>query len=336
MLAVHFSGRGKITLREAPTPAPRGTEVLVRVKSASICGTDRENLMGSGQATVPGHENAGIVEAVAEARTVRVGDRVAINCHVTCGRCEHCTSGHLYLCKELQVIGFERDGGYADYVLVPEASCMPLPDSISFEQGSLMVDMMGTPYRALKRSRVAPGDSIAIWGAGPIGSTLLMLAVRLGARVAILDPSDHRLQLAGKFGPSLLLDPRKGSVPEALREWTGGRGLAAAFDCVGNEGVCLQAISSLAPRGTLVTVGVSRRLTLDPWIHLICNEMTVVGTRNFNTHDFPDMVSLVEGGLPLLDVVTHRFPLRRAEEAFALFASGQCGKVLIAEDRAST
>jgi threonine dehydrogenase-like Zn-dependent dehydrogenase len=334
MRAVHFMGKGKISLDEVPTPAPRGTEVLVRVKSASICGTDRENLMAVGQKTVPGHENAGLVTEVADARTVHVGDRVAVNCHVTCGRCEHCRKGDLYLCGELQVIGFDRDGGYADYVLVPEASCMPLPDSITLEQASLMVDMMGTPYRALRRAQVAPADSIAVWGAGPIGATLMMIAGRLGARVALVDTSDYRLKLSQKFRPSLLLNPGKEAVPEAIREWTDGRGVTAAFDCVGNESVCLQAIASLAPRGTLVTVGVSRRLTLDPWAHLICNELAILGTRNFNTNDFPDMVSLVEAGLPLLDVVTHRFPLARATEAFSLFATGQCGKILIVEDSA--
>ena len=334
MRAVHFTGKGKISLDEVLTPAPRGTDVLVRVRSASICGTDRENLMGEGQKTVPGHENAGVVHAVADARMVRVGDRVAVNCHVTCGRCVHCRNGDLYLCSELKVIGFDRDGGYADYVLVPEASCMPLPESITLEQASLMVDMMGTPYRALMRAKVAPGDSIAVWGAGPIGATLSMIAVRLGARVALLDTSGYRLKLSQTLGPSLLLDPVKVAVPETLREWTGGRGVTAAFDCVGKESVCLQAIASLAPRGTLVTVGVSRHLALDPWVHLICNELTILGTRNFNRNDFGDMVSFVEAGLPLLDVVTHRFPLARAEEAFSVFTSGDCGKVLITGDDA--
>ena len=249
MRAVHFTGGGKIHLDELPAPAPQGAEVVVRVKSASICGTDRENLMGEGQKTIPGHENAGVVTAVADARKVRVGDRVAINCHVTCGRCEHCRNGDLYLCSQLQVIGFDRDGGYAECVLVPEACCMPLPDSISFEQGSLMVDMMGTTYRALKRAQVAPGDPIAVWGAGPIGATLTMMATRLGARVALIDTSELRLGLARKFGPSLLLDPGQAAVPQALKEWTGGRGVATAFDCVGSESASLQAIASLAPRG---------------------------------------------------------------------------------------
>jgi threonine dehydrogenase-like Zn-dependent dehydrogenase len=331
MRAVHFLGGGRISLDDVSTPRARGKEVLVRVKSASICGTDRENLAGPGQKTIPGHENAGVVVTVDEAEKVRVGDRVAINCHVTCGRCEHCRNGDLYLCDSLSVVGFDRDGGYAESVLVPEACCMPIPDTISFEQASLMVDMLGTPYRALKRAGVARGDAIAIWGAGPIGLGLLMMAVRTGARTAVIDTSEYRLAMAKKLGSELMLNPDSGPVADRLREWTNGRGIRVGFDCVGSERVCLQAIASLAPRGTLVIVGVSHRLTLDPWEHFICRELTILGTRNFNVNDFPDMIRLVQSGLPLLDVVTHRFPLARAEEAFSLFLNGQCGKILIVE-----
>ncbi len=332
MRAVHFLGGGRISLDDVPIPRPHGTEVQVRVKSASICGTDRENLLKEGQGTIPGHENAGIVTAVADANTIRVGERVAVNCHVTCGHCEHCRNGDLYLCRELRVIGFDRDGGYADYMLVPEACCTPLPDWMTFEQGALMVDMMGTPYRALRRARVTTGDTVGIWGAGPIGLTLLMMAQRLSARAAIMDTSDYRLDLARRHSPDLVLNPARDSVPGELHAWTRGCGMAAAFDCVGSEAVCRQAIRALAPRGKLVVVGVSRSLTLDPWQDLICNELTILGTRNFNANDFPDMVALVQAGLPLLDAVTHRFSLARAVEAFEVFKGDRCGKILIVDE----
>lgn len=331
MRAVHFLGGGRVSLDEVPAPRPRGNEVRVRVKAASICGTDRENLAGPGQKTIPGHENAGVVEAVDEALRVRVGDRVAVNCHVTCGQCEYCRAGDLHQCPSLSVIGFDRDGGYAESVLVPEACCMPIPDAIGFEQASLMVDMLGTPYGAYKRAAVAPGDPIAIWGAGPIGLGLLMVAVSAGARATVVDTSAYRLAMARKLGAGLTLDPGSDPVADSLREWTGGRGIRAGFDCAGSEKAGLQAIASLAPKGKLVVVGVSRRLTIDPWEHLICRELAILGTRNFNANDFPAMVRMVESGLPLLDVVTHRFPLARAREAFALFLTGQCGKILITE-----
>jgi propanol-preferring alcohol dehydrogenase len=331
MRAIHFLGHGKISLDELPTPEPRGREVLIRMKSASICGTDRENLMGAGQATVPGHENAGEVVAVDQPVRVRVGDRVAINCHITCGHCEHCLNGDLYFCDQLNAVGFERDGGYADYLLVPEPCCMPLPEDISFEEGSLMVDMLGTPFRAVKRAQLVPGDKIAVWGAGPIGLGLLMTAMRFGAQVAVIDMSDYRLNLARGFGPTLALNPAKDRLEEAIKDWTNGRGIDVGFDCVGSEKVCLQALSVLKKRGKLVIVGVSHSLTLNPWEHFIEREYTLIGTRNFNTRDFDQMTGLIRSGLPLLDVVTHRFPLAQAEEAFRLFMNGDCGKILISE-----
>jgi len=329
MLAVQFLGQGKILLDEVPTPEPRGREVVVRVKSAAICGTDRENLKGPGQATIPGHENAGKVVAVDKPARVKVGDRVAINCHVTCGGCVHCLKGDLYFCDELQAIGFERDGGFAEFLLVPEACCTPIPDDISFEAGSLLVDMLGTPFRAMKRAHLLPGDQVGIWGAGPIGLGALMVASRFGAHVAILDLSEYRLNMATDLGADLTLNPAHDDVQQALLDWTQGRGLDVAFDCVGNEAVAHQALDAVKKRGTFVVVGVSHKLTLNPWEHLICRELTIFGTRNFNTTEFDEMVALVQRGLPVEQAVTHRFPLAEAEAAFALFRSGECGKILL-------
>jgi len=328
MLAVHFLGQSQISLDEMPMPEPQGREVVVRVRAAAICGTDRENLEGAGQLTVPGHENAGEIVAVDRPTRAGVGDRVAINCHVTCGGCEHCLNGDLYFCEQLQAIGFERDGGFAEYVRVPEACCTPLPDDLSFETGALMVDMLGTPFRAVKRARLLPGDRVGVWGAGPIGLGALMVAQRFGAQVASLDLNDRRLEMARRLGADLVLNPARDDVPDALLTWTASRGLDVALDCVGSERVAQQGLETLKKRGTLVVVGVSHKLTLNPWEHLICRELTVLGTRNYNTSEFDQMVALVRRGLPVEQVVTHRFPLSEAEAAFQLFRSGECGKIL--------
>jgi propanol-preferring alcohol dehydrogenase len=329
MLAVHFVGQGRVTVDVVPTPEPQGREVLVRVRSAAICGTDRENFEAGGQATIPGHETAGEVVAVDAPARVRVGDRIAINCHVTCGQCEHCLRGDLYFCDELQVIGFDRDGGYAEYVLVPEACCTPLPGDVSFETGSLLVDMLGTSFRAVKRAHLLPGDKVAVWGAGPIGLGALMVAKRLGARVASLDLNDYRLEMATSLGAELALNPGREDEAKALKDWTSGRGLEVAFDCVGSETVAQAALAAVKVRGTFAIVGVSHKLTLNPWEDFICRELTVYGTRSYNTAEFDEMVALVRRGLLVDQVVTHRFPLAEAEDAFALFRSGQCGKILL-------
>ena len=325
--AVRFLGQGRVALEQVPTPEPRGREVVVRIGSAAICGTDRENLEGPGQLTIPGHESAGEVVAVDKPARVKVGDRVAINLHVTCGSCAHCLRGDLCFCDQLQAIGFERDGGLAEYALVPEPCCTPLPDDISLEAGSLLVDMLGTPFRAVKRAGLQRGDQVAVWGAGPIGLWALMSAAWLGARVAVVDMSDYRLDMAKALGAELTLSPAQADVLPALEEWSGGRGIEVGFECAGNERAGQQALQALKKRGKLAIVGVSHKLELDPW-YMICNELTIYASRSFNTAEFDEMVSTVRRGLPVTQVVTHRFPLAQAEEAFAVFRSGQCGKVV--------
>jgi propanol-preferring alcohol dehydrogenase len=331
MLAVHFLGQNRVSVGQVSTPEPRGRDVVVKVKAAAICGTDRENLEGPGQRAIPGHENAGEVVAVDRPAWLQPGDRVAINCHVTCGGCLHCLRGDLYFCRELEVIGFDWDGGFAEHLLVPEACCHPLPHGISFEAGSLLVDMLGTPFRGVKRAGLLPGDQVAVWGAGPIGLGALMVASCFGARVASVDLSDHRLEMARNLDAELVLNPGRDDVVEALFDWTGGRGIAVAFDCVGNQQVAGQALAALRERGTLAVVGVSHELMLNPWQDLICRELTVFGTRNFATAEFDEMVALVQRGLPVEQVVTHRFPLSEAEAAFDLFRSGRCGKILFVD-----
>ena len=329
MQGIHFLGQNQISIDHMPRPEPQGRDVVVRIRSAAICGTDRENLEGPGQASVPGHENAGQVVAVDKHSWLSVGDRVAINCHVTCGSCMHCLKGDLYFCPDLEVIGFDWDGGFADYLLVPEACCHPLPDDLSFEAGSLLVDMLGTPFRGVKRANLLPGDQVAVWGAGPVGLGALMVAASFGARVACIDLSDYRLNMAQDLCADLVLNPTRDNIAEALSDWTKGRGIDVAFDCVGNQAVAEQGLAALKNRGALAVIGVSHELVLNPWQDLICRELTVFGTRNFNAMEFDEMVALVQRGLPLEKVITHRFPIADAEAAFDLFRTGDCGKVLL-------
>jgi propanol-preferring alcohol dehydrogenase len=268
------------------------------------------------------------VVAVDKPTWLRVGDRVAINCHITCGACEHCLRGDLYFCDDLQILGDHQDGGFAEFVRVPESCCMILPDDISLEMGSLLVDMLGTSFRGVKRAELLPGDRVAIWGAGPIGLAALLVATRFGAQVAILDFNPYRLALAKEIGAALTINPAGDEVLATLLDWTRGRGLDVAFDCVGSEMAIRQALPIVKRRGKLVVVGVSYQLTLNPWQDLMCNELTILGTRNFVTSEFDEMIDLARRGLPVERVITHRFPLAEAEAAFALFRSEECGKIL--------
>ena len=191
--------------------------------------------------------------------------------------------------------------------------------------------MLGTPYRAAKRAQIAAGYWVAIWGAGPIGLGELMVARHLGARTATIDLSDYRLDMARNLGADMVLNPKRDDVVSALRRWTAERGVDVAFDCVGDQTVAREGLSALRERGTLVVVGVSDQLTLNPWEDLIRRELTLFGTRNFNTAEFGEMVELVRRGLPVERIVTHRFALSEAERAFELFRSGECGKIVFVD-----
>jgi propanol-preferring alcohol dehydrogenase len=329
MLAVHFLGHRKISLDELPVPEPEGQDVLVKIKAAAICGTDRENLEGEGQPKVPGHESAGEIVAVDKASHLKVGDRVAINCHITCGGCEHCIRGDLYFCDALSIVGFDIDGGFAEYALIPEACCMKLPDDISFEVGSLLVDMLGTAYRGVKRADLFPRDKVAVWGSGPVGLSALIVASWLGAEVAVVDFNAHRLSMAKSLGASLVLNPASDDVTAALMDWTHGYGVDVAFECVGSEQAARQAMPLIRRRGKLAYIGVAEHFSTNPWEDLIQRELTIYGSRCFVVPEFDQMVAMVRKGLPVEKIVTHDFALTEAEAAFDIFLSAQCGKIIL-------
>ena len=329
MKGIHFLGNGKISLDEVQTPKPSGTNVVVKVTAAGICGTDRHPLLEEGQKTIPGHEIAGKIVEVDKPSWARVGDRVAINCHITCRACEHCLNGDLYFCNQLQVPGYEWDGGFAEYLLIPEDNCHPLLDDISYETGALIVDVLGTAFRAVKRAGLKPGDQVAVWGAGPIGFEAAAVATFLGARVAVFDMNPYRQEMAAKYNhPELILDPTDKDTEAKILDWTSGRGIEVGFECVGNEKAAHQALKMIKKRGILAIIGVSHSLTVDPW-EMIQRELTIYASRNFNTHEFNEMVSMIRKGLWAEKVVTHRYPLKDAEKAFEVFLSENCGKIIL-------
>lgn len=329
MLGVRFAGHRGLYIGEFPDPEPKGSEVVLSVKGSAICGTDREAWEGAGQDVIAGHEVAGEVVAVDKPAWIRIGARVAVNCHVTCLHCEHCLNGDVYFCPELECIGVDRHGGNAEYLLMPEASCMPLPDDLSYDAGALMVDMLGTSYRAVKRLAPLAGDTVGIFGAGPIGLAALLVAKLYGTLVISIDLNEYRLEMAKRLGADHVLNACEASVLDAIQELTSGTGLDAALECVGAQITTQQALNAVKKRGTVVLVGVSHSVTVNPWEQFIQREVTMFGTRNFNIREYNEMVALVRRGLPIEDIITHRFPLERAEEAVAVFGGAQCGKVIL-------
>jgi threonine dehydrogenase-like Zn-dependent dehydrogenase len=331
MKAVKFLGRGSVEVVDVPTPAAKGDVVVVQVTSSGICGTDLELLLPVARphTTTPGHEVTGIVAEVDEARRFRVGDRVIVNCHVTCCRCEHCRAGDLIFCPDLKAIGFELDGGDAEYLAIPEASLRALPEDISEEIGVIIGDALGTPFHAAKKAEITPGQVVGVFGVGPLGQMAVLIAKSHGARVVAVDLNRDRLTAAEAFGADHLVNPAREDVLATIRRLTGGRGLDKALQCTPSAAAFTAALNALRLRGRMIQVGVCTKVEVNPLEQINNREIEIMGSRNFNDNELPELFDFVRRYPKVSDVITHRFPLGEAKAAFAAASRGQGCKILL-------
>lgn len=331
MKALKFLGRDRVDVVEVPRPQARGDLVVVQVTSSGICGTDLELLLPAERPlpTTPGHEVAGIVADVDQAGQFRVGDRVIVNCHVTCCRCEHCRNGDLIFCPELKAIGFELDGGDAEYLAIPEASLRPLPEDISDEVGVIIGDALATPYHAAKKARIAPGQFVGVFGVGPLGQMAVLVAKDHGASVIAVDLNAERLRVAKDFGADHLVNPTRHDVIATIKQLTSGRGLDSALQCTPSAAGFTAALNSLGVRGRMIQVGVCTRVEVNPLEQINNREIEIIGSRNCNANELPELFDFVRRNPRVEDVITHRFPLSEAAAAFHAARRGEGCKILL-------
>jgi len=331
MKAVKFLGRGRVAVVEVPRPAARGDVVVVQVTSSGICGTDLELLLPAERPlpTTPGHEVAGIVAEVDHARRFRVGDRVIVNCHVTCCRCEHCRNGDLIFCPELKAIGFELDGGDAEYLAIPEASLRPLPDDVSDELGVIIGDALATPYHAAKKAQIEPGHVVGVFGVGPLGQMAVLVAKSQGASVIAVDLNPDRLRAARGFGADHLVNPERGDALATIKQLTGGRGLDRVLQCTPSAAAFTAALDALGLRGRMIQVGVLARVEVNPLEQINNREIEIIGSRNCNANELPELIDFVRRNPEVTDVITHRFSLSEAAAAFEAASHGRGSKILL-------
>ncbi len=330
MKCVLLPGNKDVVLAERPTPEPGPGEVLVRTRASAICRSDMSIYYGNplvgaarsgSELVIPGHEPAGEVAAVGDGVTaVRPGDRVAVYLAFGCGYCEYCLSGERVLCPRRQIMGFDVDGGDAEYVLVRQEYCLPLPDGLSYEAGAVMTDMIGTQFRAQQRLGVSGAHSVAIFGLGPMGGAGVMVARARGARVIAVDVLEPRLRLAAELGADATVDSSREDSVARLLELTGGEGVDVAIDCSGNPAAQNAALDAARRRGAVAFVGESRSTTFNPSDQLLRKVLTLIGAWYFPLWQWPAIARfVVERRVPVDKLVTHRFPLEQAAEAFRLF-----------------
>lgn len=296
--------------------APPGAgEVLVQVKAAGICHSDAHYRSGVGATRHPltlGHEVAGVIAAVGDGVTaLRVGDRVCLHYLVTCGECRDCRAGREQFCATGEMIGKDRDGGYAEFIRVPARNAHPLPEAIPFEHGAIMMCSSATALHALRKARVAPGETVAVYGVGGLGVSALQLARALGARpVFAVDLNPAKLALAKRLG-AIPVDARSGDPAEAIRVATAGRGVDAALELIGSARAMEQAVRSLAPQGRAALAGLTQeRLSVAPYRDILGREAEIIGVSDHLAAEIGELMGFVaRGELDLGFAVTKVVPL---------------------------
>ena len=253
-------------------------------------------------------------------RQFRVGDRVAVYLAVGCGVCAYCRMGNFHLCKDWTCLGFTADGGNAEYLVVPERNCLAIPDSMSYVAAAISTDAFGTLFSCCRKLGVSGASTLGIWGLGPMGSSGILAAKALGARVVALDPIAERRAFADGLGADLTLDPTDGKAEERLADFTSGVGLSAAIDCSGNAAAQNMALDAVMPLGRVAFVGEAAETTIRPSDQLIRKQITLIGSWYFGINEYDEITrTIVAKGIDLERLATHRFALDEAETAFRLF-----------------
>lgn len=339
MKAVLLPGGRQVEVVDRPDPEPGVGEVLVRVRASALCRSDMSLydgtpiVGGEGAGTgsvIPGHESAGEVVALGPlAGGIAVGDRVAIYLAVGEGRCEWCRRGYRMLCPAWKCVGFDIDGGDAEYVVVPAENCLPIPDEMSFEVAALSTDMVGTQYSTQARIGVSGKDTVAIFGLGPMGAAGILVAKARGARVVAVDVLKARLDLAARLGADVVVDSSSQDAVTALRAATRGDGVDVAIDCSGNPAAQNAALDATRRLGSVAFVGESRSTTINPSDQFIRKLLTVIGGWYFATWEYAAITRFIlEHDLPVDQLVTHRFPLTDAPTAFRMFNARETEKAV--------
>jgi threonine dehydrogenase-like Zn-dependent dehydrogenase len=342
MAGVRLPGNSTVEHVTVPVPSPGHGQVLLAMKASSICGSDiraiyREHLGHGAEAyrgVIAGHEPCGEVVAIGPGvQRLAVGDRVVVYHIAGCGQCDECRHGYLVGCTAptRAAYGWQRDGGHAEYLLAEERTCLALPDELSYTDGALVSCGFGTAYEALLRLRISGLDRLLVTGLGPVGLAAAMLGRALGAGPVIgTDVSSERLKLAHDLGLVDHAVPADADAAGTIAELTRGTGVEASVDCSGSAAARELALASTRRWGRCAFVGEGGTVSFPVSELLIHKQITLYGSWVTSIGHMADLLAnLPRWGLRPEAVVTHRFPLAAAGEAYRLAAEGAAGKVCI-------
>lgn len=319
-----------LAIRDVPAPAVGPGEALIRTRASSLCRTDLKVMWGLIPTVqtprIIGHELCGEVAGLSPgAAGVKEGDRVVAGLDISCMTCAYCQTGRPDYCLHLRRMGFEHDGAHAEYVRLPARNLVPLPTNVSFEQGASIPDAMGAVYHGLKaQGNLRPGQTVAIYGLGGLGLSAVQIAVLAGARAIAIARNSARRKLALELGAVVAIDPEAGDLVDAVQRASGGLGVDCFLDLVGIEGSIEKGVRSCRKGGRVVIVGYTAPTFQVTAMHMVYNEVQILGSRSNTRADLLEIVQLMAEGR-LRPVIDHRI---RLEDANAEYARLQEGKVI--------
>lgn len=326
-----------IWMQDIESPRIGHNDVLIRMKKTAICGTDIHiyNWDAWAQKTVPvpmqvGHEYCGeIVEIGSEVAGFLPGDRVSGEGHITCGHCRNCRAGRRHLCRNTQGVGVNRPGCFAEFMVLPASNLFKLPSVITDEIASILDPLGNATHAALSFDLV--GEDVLITGAGPIGIMAVAIARHVGARhVVITDVNDYRLELARRMGASRALNVTRDSLDEAMRELGMEEGFDVGLEMSGNPAAFRDMLRVMHHGGGVALLGIPPTDVAIDWNEVIFKGLVIkgiYGREMFET--WYKMSSMLQSGLDVMPVITHRFAIGDYQQAFETMNSGRSGKVIL-------
>src|SRR5512145_1085120 len=346
MLGAILPGNSTVKLKQFDIPVPKHGEVLIKMKSSTICGSDIRCIyhehLGKGpegyqQGMIAGHEPCGqIVETGPGCRRFKIGDRVIVYHISGCGVCNDCRRGYMISCTSeyRRAYGWQRDGGMAEYLLAEEKDLVHLPDELSYSDGAQVACGFGTVYEGLEKIGICGNDDVLITGLGPVGLASAMLCKAMGAqKIYGIEVIEERISLAKEMGLFTEVIRASEDNVQQIRDLTSGYGVEKSIDCSANNKARLTCIQAARKWGKIVFLGEGGTCEFQTSPDIIHDQKTIYGSWVTNIWRMEELVErLVRWGIKPESLITHRFKLEQADQAYALMASGKCGKVAVVFD----
>ena len=326
-----------LDLKEVPNPKMGRSEVLIRVKSTGICGTDLHIYKWDAWAssTIPlplviGHEFVGeVIDVGSDVDFIAVGDRVSGEGHIVCGRCRNCLAGRRHFCRDTRGVGVNYPGAFAELLVLPATNVWKLAPEVSSDVAAILDPFGNATHTAMAFPLL--GEDVLITGAGPIGCMAAAIAKHSGARhVVVTDVNPHRLELAKKLGATRVVDVTRENLKEVQVDLGMREGFDVGMEMSGNEAAFNEMISNMRTAGQIALLGIPEKRTMIDWNKVIFGSLTIKGIYGRKMYDtWYQMTSMIQSGLNIEPVITHRYHYTDFEKGFAAMSEGLCGKVIL-------